>query len=269
MLYSIRFLDREIPTYALFMVLGVLASAVVAVILAKKRKGVDTFGVVVSAIYTMVGALLGAKLLYIVISFDRVVEGIEKNGYGFWDSLFYILNSGFVFYGGFIFGFLALLLFIYQFKQKARDYFTIYAVVLPLGHALGRIGCFCGGCCYGMEYDGIFAVGFPLYPSYEGSPVVSRLPIQLFEAAGLLILFAVLVYLYYRCSKMPTLPLWTYLFVYPVFRFILEFFRGDEARGGFWGFSTSQWISLGILVVSGLAFYFTQIKKKKNENGVA
>lgn len=269
MFYSFDFWGREIPMYAVCMLGAMILAAAVACILAKKRDGIDTFNVVASAVYSMVGAMIGAKLLFLAVSWGEVVQILEAEQYGFFKSLWYILNGGFVFYGGFIGGLIGLLIYIKQFKCNRSDYFTIYAVVLPLGHALGRIGCFCGGCCYGMPYDGIFAVEFPLYPSYEGSPVISRLPIQLFEAAGLLLLFAVLVFLYYRFSNKPTLPIWTYLFVYPVFRFILEFFRGDEARGGFLCFSTSQWISLGILAVAGMALYLTQIKKKKNENGVA
>lgn len=261
MFYSFEFWGREIPMYAVCMFGGMILAVAVACILAKKRDGIDTFNLVASAVYSMLGAMIGAKLLFLAVSWGEVVQILEAEQYGFFKSLWYILNGGFVFYGGFIGGLIGLLIYIKQFKCKRSDYFTIYAVVLPLGHALGRIGCFCGGCCYGMPYDGIFAVEFPLYPSYEGSPVVSRLPIQLLEAAGLLLLFAVLVFLYYRFSNKPTLPLWTYLFVYPVFRFVLEFFRADEARGRFWFFSTSQWISLGILAVAGTAYYLTQVKK--------
>lgn len=263
MFYSFTLFGQEIPTYAVCMWLGVALSALVACFLAKKRDGMTAFAIIVSAVYTMIGAMVGAKLLYLAISWDDVRHVIELREYGFWDSLFYIVNSGFVFYGGFIGGFLGLFIYVKQFKCKMLDYLTIYATVLPLGHAVGRIGCFFGGCCYGMKYDGIFAVDFPVYPTVEGSPVVSRLPIQLFEAAGLLLLFALLVFLYYRVPKKPTLPLWTYLTVYPVLRFVLEFFRGDELRGALLFFSTSQWISLGILTVSGTAFYLTQVKKKE------
>ena len=261
MFYSFTLFGSDISTYAVCMWLGVAVAAFVACRLAKNRKGIDGFDVILSAIYTMIGAMLGAKLLYIAISWDDIARVIDTMQYGVTESLFYVLNNGFVFYGGFIGGFLGLLLYIKQFKRKTLDYFTIYATVLPLGHALGRIGCFLGGCCYGMKYDGIFAVDFPVYPSLEESPTISRLPIQLFEAAGLLLLFLLLVFLYYRVPKKPTLPLWTYLAVYPVLRFVLEFFRGDEVRGGFLFLSTSQWISLGILTVAGTAFYLTQVKK--------
>ena len=261
MFYSFTLFGQEIPMYAVCMWLGVALSAFVACQLAKKRNGIESFDVIVSAIYTVIGAMAGAKLLYIAISWNDIVRVIDTMQYGFAESFWYILNNGFVFYGGLIGGFLSLLLYLKQFHRNLSDYLTIYAVVLPLGHALGRIGCFLGGCCYGMKYDGIFAVDFPIYPSLEESPTVSRLPIQLFEAAGLLLLFVLLVFLYYRVPKKPTLPLWTYLTVYPVLRFVLEFFRGDEARGALLFFSTSQWISLGILTVAGTAFYLTQVKK--------
>ena len=262
MFYSFTLFGQEIPMYAVCMWLGVAVAAFVACRLAKQRNNIDSFDVILSAVYTMIFAMIGAKLLYLAVSWDGVMRVIDQRGYGVTDSIWYILNNGFVFYGGFIGGCLGLGLYIKQFHRNLFDYLTIYAVVLPLGHAFGRIGCFFGGCCYGMEYDGIFAVDFPVYPGYEGSPVVSRLPIQLFEAAGLLLIFVLLIVLYYRVPKKPTLPLWTYLVVYPILRFILEFFRGDEARGGFLFFSTSQWISLGILAVAGTAFYLTQVKKK-------
>lgn len=263
MFYSFTLFGREIPMYALCMFLGAAVAVWAACRLAKKRENIDSFDIVCSAVYTMIGALLGAKLLFVAVSWGELMHNIELMDYGVMDAFMYILKGGFVFYGGFIGGFIALCVYIKQFKCNLKDYFTIYATVVPLGHAFGRIGCFCGGCCYGMEYDGFLAVDFPVYPGIEGSPVVSRLPTQLFEAAGLLLIFALLVFLYYRFPKKPTLPLWTYLVLYPMLRFVLEYLRGDEARGGLWIFSTSQWISIGILLVAGVAFYMTQVKKQK------
>lgn len=262
MFESITLFGLKIPTYAFCMCLGMLLAALVACRLVKRRNHIKIRDLIVSAVYTVVGAMLGAKLLYIAVSWDDILRVIDRMEYQLAESIWYVLDNGFVFYGGLIGGFFALCLYICQFKRRALDYFTVYAVVLPLGHALGRIGCFAAGCCYGMQYDGVFSVDFPIYPGVADSPVVARLPVQLFEAAALLLLFALLAVLYYRFPKKPTLPLWTYLAVYPILRFALEFWRGDEARGGFWLFSTSQWISIGILLVAGIAFYFTRVKKK-------
>ena len=252
--------------YAVCMFLGIFVAASVACFLAKKREDIDSFDIVTSAVFTMIGGMIGAKLLFVIVSWDDIMETIRIMDYNLLDSLMFVMKGGFVFYGGFIGGLIGLFWYIRRFKCNTMDYLTIYATVLPLGHAFGRLGCFCGGCCYGMKYDGIFAVDFPIYPGIEGSPVVSRFPIQLFEAAGLLLIFALLMILYYRFPKKPTLPLWSYLVVYPVLRFILEFWRGDEERGSFLFFSTSQWISIAILIVASTAFYFTQVKKKTEDN---
>ena len=268
MFYSFTLFGKEIPMYAVCMYLGMAVAVAVACLLAKKRDDIDSFDIVTSAVYTMVGAMIGAKVLFIAISWRDIIDVIHQMNYGVLDSVMFVLKGGFVFYGGFIGGFIGLLIYMRQFKCKMLDYMTIYATVLPLGHAFGRVGCFCGGCCYGMKYDGVFAVDFPIYPTLEASPTVSRLPIQLFEAAGLLLIFALLMFLYYRVPKKPSLPLWSYLVAYPILRFVLEFWRGDKERGGFLFFSTSQWISLGILAVASVAFYLTQVRKnpKDNEN---
>ncbi|MFR0732977.1 MAG: prolipoprotein diacylglyceryl transferase family protein [Oscillospiraceae bacterium] len=108
----------------------------------------------------------------------------------------------------------------------------------PLFHVFGRVGCFLGGCCYGLPS----AWGFV----YRYSPVaeangVSRFPVQLVEAAWNLVLFLLLARLQRR-GRDRLLPL--YLALYAPARFLLEFLRGDAYRGIFLGLSTSQWISL-------------------------
>ena len=263
MLYSVRLCGQEIPTYGVCLWLGVILSLLAACWLTKRRGAIPLSSLLASAFFTLLGAMVGAKLFYFAISWDDIAYLFHAVEYDFFERVFYLMNNGFVFYGGFLGGFLALFFYLKASHRSLAEYLTLYAVVLPLGHAVGRIGCFLGGCCYGVEYQGALAVEVPIYPTLKGSATVSRFPIQLVEAAGLLLLFFLLLFLYYRFLKKPTLPLWTYLAVYPVFRFVLEFWRGDKARGGFLIFSTSQWISLGIFLVAGMVFYLTQIRKKQ------
>lgn len=115
---------------------------------------------------------------------------------------------------------------------------SLTAPAIPLFHVFGRVGCFLGGCCYGLPS----AWGFV----YRYSPVaeangVSRFPVQLVEAAWNLVLFLLLARLQRR-GRDRLLPL--YLALYAPARFLLEFLRGDAYRGIFLGLSTSQWISL-------------------------
>lgn len=138
----------------------------------------------------------------------------------------------------------------------------IFSVVLPLGHAVGRVGCFFGGCCYGICYDGPFAV---YYSDAAGlTPLhTPLLPIQLIEAVALLILFIIQLHLYGRKDKQGKL-VQSYLLSYALIRFILEFFRGDTARGKLFFLSTSQWISL--LVLSALALYLLLNKQRQKKH---
>ena len=160
------------------------------------------------------------------------------------------LGSGMTFIGGLIGGvacFLAIY-FIFRKKYTARLYEVIS--LLPCGiliaHAFGRIGCFFAGCCYGKETDSFLGVQFPDLPH----PVH---PTQLYEAAFLFVLFAVSVYLILKKDFKHNLSL--YLIAYGVFRFLIEYVRGDD-RGELVGFvSPSQFWSI-FMVVAGVAIIF-------------
>ena len=125
----------------------------------------------------------------------------------------------------------------------------MYAVLVPLFHAFGRVGCFLGGCCYGIESE----FGFTTHtntniPSING---VNRFPVQLLESGCNLIIFFILLTLF-RKRIMEKRLIWIYLLIYPVVRFCDEFLRGDVYRGFLLGLSTSQWVSIilfGVAVV--------------------
>jgi len=126
-----------------------------------------------------------------------------------------IRNAGFSWYPGLLGGVLAYFLIILLMKQNIREVMNITAPGLPLGHALGRIGCAIAGCCYGAETDFLlFGIHF------------SRIPTQLAEAAFGIVLFLLLQFVIKK--RRPSV----YAYSYAVFRFIIEFFRADN-RGTF------------------------------------
>ncbi len=240
----------EIPLYGLLYWLGILISGIVASFIAKKRS-VSVFDIVSCGTYTMIGAGIGAKLLFIAVSWKQIIQ------YNI--SFIGILKGGFVFYGGLIGGILGIIIYSLQFKMNIFDFFDIFAVVLPLGHSFGRIGCFFAGCCYGIQYDGLFSHTYTI--SAGTTPLgVPLLPIQLIEAFLLLILFTTLLFIFLRNPYKKLLSVKIYAFSYAIIRFVLEFFRGDKERGGFLYLSTSQWISI-ILVAVVIAQIFLSIKK--------
>ncbi len=231
-----NFLGRDIPAYGVMFFCGIFISAIIAVIICKRRC-IERYDIVYSAVYAVIGGIAGAKLLFLAVSIDQIIElkiSIEA-----------IIKGGFVFYGGLIGGAIGLYIYSRQFKLDFLKMADVYAVVFPLGHAIGRIGCHFAGCCYGIEYDGPFCI---IYTETIGNtPLgVELLPIQLIEAAILIILFIVLYIVYRRSINSIGKTSFIYVVSYACIRFALEFFRGDKERGILL-LSTSQWISISII----------------------
>ncbi len=255
---NIKILKWDLPLYGLLFYLGIVCAAAVAVLICRKRK-IELFDMVCSAVYTMIGAILGAKLLFLAVTLPEIIELFRI--YPAEDVLFSIIKGGFVFYGGLLGGALGLFIYIKQFKLKLEHYVEVYATVVPLGHAFGRIGCFFAGCCYGMEYDGPLSHTYTV--SAGSTPLgVPLLPIQLIESACLFLLFGSLMIAFFKGKRIPYLCTRIYAIGYAALRFTLEFFRGDKERGVAL-FSTSQWISLGIVVFVSTLWIISAKRKKK------
>ncbi len=247
---NLKVFGDELPLYGLMFYSGIVLAAAVALIISKRRR-IEPFDMISSAIYCMIGAMIGSKLLFIAVSYKEIIR--------LQIPLINVIKGGFVFYGGLIGGILGIFIYSKKYKLSLSDFFDIYAAVLPLGHAVGRIGCFFAGCCYGIPHDGAFSC---TYVSVVGeTPVgVPLLPIQLIEAACLLVLFVVLLTLFFKTDKKGIVPT-VYALSYAVIRFVLEFFRGDKERGFFGALSTSQLIS--VLIAIAACVYIIWKKKTK------
>lgn len=244
--------NKTIPLYGIFFFLGIIIAGGLSILFAKKKK-IDMFDFICAVVYVMIGAIAGAKLLFIIVSWREIMElalTFEQ-----------ILKGGFIFYGGLLGGFLGLLLYGKQFKTKIVCYLDIFATVLPLGHAFGRIGCFFAGCCYGMPYDGIGSVTYKSSFTLQTPIGIRLLPIQLIESSCLFVLFIGLLILFLK-GKKQGINCTVYLLAYSFLRFILEFFRGDKERGILLGLSTSQWISIFIFIATIIMYW----RKKSNES---
>jgi phosphatidylglycerol:prolipoprotein diacylglycerol transferase len=160
-----------------------------------------------------------------------------------------------MFYGGLILALIVFFLWCLIKKENILKMADLLAAVVPLGHAFGRIGCFFYGCCYGRDSQAWCAVTFPAgSPSWyeHGQRMVGVLPTQLFEAAALLILFAVLMVLWRIKKTRHGLITGAYMIGYAAIRFSLEYLRGDP-RAAVGPFSISQTISLGLAAI-GVVF---------------
>lgn len=241
MLPFIEIFGKTVPMYAVMAFLGAAAMCAVSAAFARVRKNVPAEDIFYMLLYAGIGCLIGAKLLYLIISVDVywLTDKSFTENMKYWVQL--LMSGGLVFYGGLIGAFLGALRYCRHFKIPFEDSVETVIPTVPLFHAFGRIGCFCAGCCYGMEYDGIFSVTFK---NSLGAPNgIPLLPIQLIEASGNFLLFVLLALLFVRNNPRLSLS-GLYLVCYSVMRFILEFFRGDIIRGKAMGISTSQWISV-------------------------
>ena len=202
-----------------------------------KKWGLDPSRVLDLGIYIIIAALVGAKLLLLVVDFDQFKNPRE---------LLNLARLGGVFYGGLI---LAVAVAFWYIQRHRMPFWTtcdVFAPGIALGHVTGRLGCLAAGCCYGKPTNVPWAITFtnPLAAANVGTPLGIPLhPTQLYEAGAALIIVVLLLATEKRWRPFAGRTFWTYMFLYAVSRYTIEMYRGDP-RGTVFGISTSQFISL-------------------------
>lgn len=172
-------------------------------------------------------------------------------------------STGATFYGGLIVGSISFISFYFvvgHFAYKGSKYhienlFNVLNCAIAsvvVAHAIGRIGCLMAGCCHGFETDGFWGIKMHGDMGY-----VKYIPVQLYESLFLFGLFACLVYRVYH-NKYYNLTV--YMIGYGIWRFLIEFLRGDKRGGTLVDFlSPSQFTAL-ILIISGFLVYYLEKK---------
>ncbi|MCP4671919.1 MAG: prolipoprotein diacylglyceryl transferase [Desulfobacula sp.] len=240
-------------TYGLFMALGFLTAMWVSKIIARPHSiSNDTITDVFFVI--LVSALVGARLLYVLINF----KSYQNNLLG----IFQIWNGGLVFFGGFLAAVIACIIY---FKKKNLDIWETADILSPgiaIGHAIGRIGCLFAGCCYGKRCDLPFAIKFTNLESLAPLNVYLH-PTQVYSMISNLTLFFILLWLQ-RHKKFNGMVFLIYVMLYSLFRSIIEFFRGDF-RGDFIFDFISMSQGIGFMV--SLTAFFILIKLSRSFHG--
>lgn len=249
-----EFQGAALHTYSFLISLAAVAGVWLWVIQAKRYQ-IAADKIVNLSIWALAASWIGARALFYLTRYDDFASG----KYSLWRPW----EGGIVFLGGFFAAFIILIYLMPRMGVERQNGFKALAPALPFAHAIGRIGCFANGCCYGSPCDLPWAVSYS--HSLTIAPHSIHLhPVQLYEALGLVALGAFL-WNWDRKHRFPSYRL--YLLGYGVLRFFLEFFRGDSLRG-FWGpLSTSQWLSL-LLVIFALLLDFgpSGDHKKPHEN---
>lgn len=230
-------------TYGLMTGIGIIAAYLTAEKLAKKKELEfdQIFGLV---IFCLIFGYAGSKLLYILTVLPELLAN---------PSLFVsIISTGWVVFGGILGGILGGYVFCRWKKLPAWKYYDIGLPAVALAQGFGRIGCFFAGCCYGRETTSAISIVFSR--SRFAPNHVHLIPTQLYSSAGDFLLFFFLLLYDKKWRKNDGEVAALYLILYSGGRFILEFFRGDLARGAIGPLSTSQFIGI-LTMVAGIILY--------------
>jgi phosphatidylglycerol---prolipoprotein diacylglyceryl transferase len=235
------------PTYGLLVALGMLSGLVVLFRLSRQQ-GLDPDKMWNIAFLAIFSGVVGAKLLMFLVDF-----GYYSKHPGEIFSLG-TLQAGGVFSGGLV---LAIAVCWWYMRKNNIPFLRAadcFAPGLALGHAFGRIGCFAAGCCYGHPTNAPWAVIFT-NPASQVDVNLLGVPIhptQLYEMIVEFANFALLYWLIKR-KRFEGQIVGTYMFIYGIARFFLEFLRGDPGRGEVFGIITgTQLIAIGLVIAGGI-----------------
>ena len=296
-LFRIPFLNLPVHTYGALYVLGLLVGMFVAYRQAKLdgkyHNDVSDFG-----FWALLGALIGARILFIVVEanyyfVENPFTQIPGTGISI-PTVLALWKGGFVFWGGALGGIVALVFFCKKRNIPMAAFADYCAPALALGHAIGRIGCVAGGCCFGYATyhldqagkviaDTPFALSFPegsiaygsLYAQSQGKilelmqqlgTTLPLFPVQILESVLNVAIFFILMALIPVKRAHGQLAL-IYFILYSIMRSFTETFRGDSARGFVIDnlFSTSQFISL---IMSTIALILIVMLSRRNKTGL-
>ena len=226
--------------YGFMVAVGVAAALFILYYFGKKKNVSEKF--LDFVFYNTLAAVLGG--FGSAALFQAIYDYIEDPSAGF------SFNGGITFIGGLIGGVVVFLAVYFILRPRLDGRLTQMIGIIPCaitaGHAFGRVGCFFAGCCYGNKTDSIFGVLFPGH----SSPVH---PTQLYEAAFLFIICGICAYLVMKKNFNYTFCV--YLSTYGVFRFLLEFVRGDHRGKFLFGITPSQFWSI-VMIFASVGVYF-------------
>ena len=239
----------SLPSYGLLVATGVLVGLWISV-RNSQRQGIDPDKAWNLGILVVLCGIVGAKILYILVDLRYYASHPGEI------LSFSTMQAGGVFSGGLLAALAAATWYVRKNRMPVLATCDAFAPGLALGHAIGRIGCFAAGCCWGKPTSHFWGVTFTneLANRWVGTPLHQALePTQLFESAVELANFFILTWLIKR-KKFDGQVIGAYLFLYGFARYFLEFLRDDPGRGEVLGglMTGTQLIAIVLVIAGGL-----------------
>lgn len=247
----------KVHAYGFFLSLGFAVGLILA-IRKGHREGVPWERILDLFVYTLVAALIGSRLFYVAVNFDFYHQHPSQ--------AFHLWDGGLVFYGGLGLGVAVAILTLRWQRLPVWRWADLFAPYVALGLAFGRLGCFLAGCCYGNETSLPWGVTFT-DPNSLAPLNVSLHPTQLYDGANGFAIFLFLKWMGNR-KTFEGQVFWTFLLLYAVTRFFIEWFRGDP-RGFLFGtlLSTSQAVGLVLAILSVFMLFYLKRTDRSEVNG--
>jgi len=235
-----------IYSYGFMLALAFLATTTLAMRHAAKE-GIASEKILDLMLVILITGIIGSRIFYVALNWRDFLEEPL--------SIFLLNRGGLAVYGGFA---IAIPSGIYFIRKnglalfKTLDLMSLYIV---LGQAIGRIGCFFNGCCYGKETTSFIAMYFPAIASRAH-------PTQLYSSFALVVIFVVLRRNYNRTYRFEGEIFFSYLIFYSVMRFFMEMLRGDSPSF-ILNYTLFQCISV-VLFIASLFFYAQRRRRWKS-----
>lgn len=242
--WVIHMFDIDFPFYGIAITLALISNIILVLCLYKKYD-YDFNEIIGLLLYENVGIIGGAKILSYLLNSKAYVN-------------FNFLNLGLTSYGAILGALMFIILFCLQFKKSIKDTLFIFVPAMPLMYSIGKIGCFLVGCCYGIEYNGIFKIMYKY--SSEAPNNIYLFPIQILESLVFLIIFIYLI-IQHKKDKFDLNTLSISLVACGIAKYVLDFFRMSHTSL----FSFNQVISMLVAMI-GIIFYIITKKIKKYLN---
>jgi len=238
-----------IYTYGFILSIGVICSLYLLLKQAR-RESYSQDAIFDLAFVILLSGIIGARLLYIFLNIEFYLENPKE--------IIMLHHGGLAIFGGFLLAIISAVIYLKIKKLSFMEMADLFSPFVALAHSIGRIGCFFNGCCYGLASKfGIFFI------SHE----TILIPAQLIASFLLLMLFIYLRILQSR-NNLPGKVFASYLILYSLIRFCLEFVRGDSLRIYF-GLTIFQIFSIaffvfGLSIYSWLIFQNQKIQKRSS-----
>jgi phosphatidylglycerol:prolipoprotein diacylglycerol transferase len=223
-------------SFGLMVVVGFALGVTLASRLAKQR-GQDGEAFLDGAVVILFASIVGARLLFVMLNTGQYAQHLLEIG-ALW-------RGGMSFHGGAVMGILAGWIFMRRKKLPALPLADAAAPGLALGYAIGRVGCFLNGCCYGGPTTLPWGIHFP-----GTEPGVHYHPAQVYATLINLALCGALVAAYRRPHRSGQI-LALYIGAYSIYRFLIEIIRkGVTADVAAFGLTGAQLFSIACVIAA-------------------